>query len=169
LVINTSNSLPSNNTNSSALNSSSNEFVRSSFDDLSPPMSPNQDLNLNSNFQTKNSVQSNSSNSNLNSNTISSNLYGNTKLHHTKTPCTIYNLNLDFLVQSNVKHSEKFNQLIENSTRTIKRDLSNFSSQFLFTNDEEKNKQYTIYQRIISSNVRILYYFDLISSISLTF
>jgi hypothetical protein len=152
LVINISNNTPSNNNNSSGFNS--NEFVRSSFDDLSPPMSPNQDYNLN--IQTKNFAQSNNSNVNLNSNasgSINSNLFGNIKLQQTKAPCTIYKLNLDFLVQSSVKNSEKFNQLIENSTRTIKRDLSNFSSQFLFTNDEEKNRQYSIYQRIIASNV----------------
>jgi hypothetical protein len=150
--------MPSNNPNSSAINSSTNEFLRSSFDDLSPPISPNQDLNINTSFQTKNSAQSNTGNSNSNINTsnpVNSNLFGYAKLQHTKAPCTIYKLNLDFLIQPNVKNSEKFNQLIENSTRTIKRDLSNFSSQFLFTNDEEKNRQYSIYQRIISANVSI--------------
>lgn len=76
----------------------------------------------------------------------------------TKNPCTIYKIKLDFLNQSNLKTSDKFifNQLCENSTRTIQRDTSNFSSQFIF-NDDEMPKQYSVYQRIINaSNVNIL-------------
>ena len=44
-----------------------------------------------------------------------------------------------------------FNQLCENSTRTIQRDTSNFSSQFIF-NDDEMPKQYSVYQRIINAS-----------------
>jgi hypothetical protein len=73
-----------------------------------------------------------------------------------KEPCTIYKISLDFLNQSNMKTNDKFmfNQLCENSSRTIQRDVSNIASQFLF-NDDELSKQYSVYQKIINSNVII--------------
>lgn len=73
----------------------------------------------------------------------------------TKTPpCTIYKISLDFLLQSNMAKVEKFNQLCENSMRTIQREISDFSSQFIFTEPNEiMPKQYSFYQKIISSNV----------------
>ena len=57
-----------------------------------------------------------------------------------------------------MKTSDKFifNQLCENSTRTIQRDKSNFSSQFVF-NDGEMPKQYSVYQRIINTSNVILF------------
>ena len=72
-----------------------------------------------------------------------------------KQPCTIYKINLDFLKNTNAKSSEKFvfNQLCENSTRTIQREISNFSSQFIFTEADEATKHNSIYRRIIASNV----------------
>jgi hypothetical protein len=70
-----------------------------------------------------------------------------------KPPCSIYKISLDFLTQTSQKLSENFrHQLCENSTRTIQREISNFSSQFLFAaNDETETSK--IYQKIISSNV----------------
>lgn len=58
-----------------------------------------------------------------------------------------------------MKNNEKFNQLCENSTRTIQRELSNYSSQFIFTDQNDMPKQYSIYQKIISSNVRAQIWF----------
>lgn len=76
-------------------------------------------------------------------------------------PCSIYKINLDFLRQSSHKAADKFvfNQLCENSTRTIQREISNYSSQFMFYNNESSdndattNKHNSIYRKIISSNV----------------
>lgn len=87
----------------------------------------------------------------------SSNLYSYSSKYQAqsqaKTPSSIYKINLDFLDQSNLKNNEKFNQLCENSKRTIQREISNFSSQFIFTDQEDMPRQYSIYQKIISSNV----------------
>ena len=49
-------------------------------------------------------------------------------------PCTIYRINLDFLIEKS-SYEIKFNQLCENSSRTIKRELNyeNLNSQFIFT------------------------------------
>lgn len=71
--------------------------------------------------------------------------------------CTIYKINLDFLNQSNMKTSDKFifNQLCEDSSRTIQRDVSNLTSQFIFNDNDEMARQYSVYQRIINSNVII--------------
>jgi hypothetical protein len=45
------------------------------------------------------------------------------------------------------------NQLCENSMRTIQRDISNYSSQFIFNdNNDTKPNMISIYQKIISSN-----------------
>lgn len=71
-----------------------------------------------------------------------------------KPPCSIYKINLDFLDHSK-QAREKFNQLCENSTRTIQREINNRFSQFIFTDQDEMPKQYSLYQKIISSNVRI--------------
>jgi hypothetical protein len=69
-----------------------------------------------------------------------------------KPPCSIYKISLDFLTQTSQKASDNFrHQLCENSTRTIQREISNFSSQFLFANDDSETSK--IYQKIISSNV----------------
>ena len=80
-------------------------------------------------------------------------------LQQAKPPSSIYKISLDFLTQMGQKSNEKFrHQLCENSTRTIQREISNFSSQFLFANEDETSKQYSIYQKIISSNVNYLYF-----------
>ena len=74
-----------------------------------------------------------------------------------KQPCTIYKINLNFLNKSSERQVEKFNELCENSKRTIKRDTSNYSSQFIFNDQDEIAKKYSIYQKIISSNVKLIF------------
>jgi len=51
-------------------------------------------------------------------------------------PCSIYKINLDFLVEKS-SYEIKFNQLCENSSRTIKRELNyeNLNSQFIYTSE----------------------------------
>jgi hypothetical protein len=109
----------------------------------SPPPSPNQET-----FQ--------SSTLNTYSNVFSFSNSGNNKQQQVKIPSTIYKINLDFLIQSG--SNEKFNQLCENSARTIKREMSNFSSQFIFSDqDDLTNSKHSIYHQIISSNVGFLF------------
>ena len=74
---------------------------------------------------------------------------------NSKEPCTIYKINLDFLNHKKYKVNQNFimNQLCENSMRTIQRDISNYSSQFIFNdNNDTKPNMISIYQKIISSN-----------------
>ena len=70
-----------------------------------------------------------------------------------KEPCTIYKISLEFLIASNYKVNKKFNQLCENSKRTIQRDISDYSSQFIFNDYDDLLKVNPIYQNIISSNL----------------
>jgi hypothetical protein len=61
-------------------------------------------------------------------------------------PCTIYRINLDFLIEKS-SYEIKFNQLCENSSRTIKRELNyeNLNSQFIFTQKlHEQNSSSTL-------------------------
>ncbi|RNA22577.1 GTPase-activating Rap Ran-GAP domain 3 [Brachionus plicatilis] len=107
-------------------------------DENSPPPSPTQQ-EINPSLGYINSIHSNS-------------FSFPTKQNASKPPCSIYKINLDFLDHSNIRAKEKFNQLCENSTRTIQREINNCSSQFIFTDQDEMPKQYSIYQKIISSN-----------------
>lgn len=117
---------------------------------LSPSLNPSLYPSV-ANVSTAATVQS-SNMTNSVASTHNNNSSSNLKLT-AKPPCAIYKINLDFLTQSAVKSAEKFNQLCENSSRTIKREISNFTSQFIFTDQEDMPKQYSIYQKIISSNV----------------
>jgi len=129
-------------------------------EEFSPPISPKHGNNqLIQTFQptteTNNTSQANSLNSKLNGNT---NNNTDTYTRHTqlKEPCTIYNINVNFLNCSpSSRNNNKFfiNQLVENSTRTIKRDTSNYSSQFAFNDSDDMPQKNSIYQKIIASNV----------------
>jgi hypothetical protein len=123
----------SNSNNSSSSNNQSNQ------NDDSPPSSPSAQENSSSSFFPNPVGSSNKSQ----------------QQQPAKPPCSIYKISLDFLTQTSQKANDNFrHQLCENSTRTIQREISNFSSQFLFANDESETSK--IYQKIISSNV-ILY------------
>lgn len=109
-------------------------------DDQSPPQSP-VETNLSTSTSTTSRVVTQASMS---------------AASNSKEPCTIYKISLDFLNRSNTKTNDKFyfNQLCEDSTRVIQRDISNIASQFIFNeNDNEMSRQYSVYQRIINSNV----------------
>ena len=113
------------------------------------------------------SISSNQSKSQVsvnNSSISSANQGTNSSTTTSKQPCTIYKINLDFLKNTSAKSNEKFvfNQLCENSTRTIQREISNYSSQFIFTEPDETTKHNSIYRRIIASNVSFRNYLSVL-------
>ncbi|CAF0797732.1 unnamed protein product [Brachionus calyciflorus] len=129
--------------NVSSINNNSTNDKNSGSDENTPPSSPNQEINP---------IQGYAPPIHSGGNVFS---FSNNKTiqNQTKHPFSIYKINLDFLHNSNDKTNEKFNQLCENSTRKIQREITNCSSQFIFTDkDVIMPKQYSIYQKIISSN-----------------
>lgn len=134
-------------------NTTDHEQSSSASASASPLMSPTTQNQPSANaFNTNSSSASSSSQSN----TMQSDRPQATENKNAKEPCTIYKINLDFLNHAKSRVNKNFfmNQLCENSMRTIQRDISNYSSQFIFNdNDDTKPNMNSIYQKIISSNV----------------
>ncbi len=131
-------------------------------DEFSPPISPmhgSNQLPPQLVTETSNNANQTHSTTNTGSANLKFNLNNNnsdTNIRQLKEPCTIYNINLNFLNSSASSRSNKkffINQLVENSTRTIKRDTSNYSSQFVFNDSDDMPQKNSIYQKIITSNV----------------
>lgn len=108
--------------------------------EFSPPISPMQAQSPTNGFNQSNNPQIN---------TIPASPMNKQQL---KEPCTIYKICLDFLIASNYKVHKKFNQLCEDSKQTIQRDISDYSSQFMFNENDDALKMNPIYKNIISSN-----------------